>query len=177
MTVKLNKSRFMTKIGVMYYLWGFKDGSLVIYYLGVGKEAFRRYLSKIENKSRCKNSVSLTDKKSKDIENKIRLYLDGSIKDLGLKIEFIRGTGFQKSIWKSATEVPYGKTASYKEITEGAGFTRAWRAAGSALKNNPIILAVPCHRIINKNGRISKFITGKETKRFLLDLEQSFKEK
>jgi O-6-methylguanine DNA methyltransferase len=177
MVINLNKSKFVTKIGVMYYLWKYMDGIVTISYLGIGKDHFLRYLEKLENKSKDRDRILLTDKKSENIENKILQYLDGSIKNLDLKIGFLSGTEFQKKIWSTATFVPYGETASYKEVTENAGYGKAWRAAGSALKNNPIILAVPCHRIINENGRISRFISGKKIKRFLLDLEQSFKEK
>jgi O-6-methylguanine DNA methyltransferase len=177
MAINLNKSNFMTKIGVMYYLWSSKGGSVVVSYLGVGKENFLRYLKKLGNKNGDQNRILLNDKKSADIEDRILQYLDGSVKKLDLKITFLIGTEFQKRIWRSAVAVPYGKTASYQEVTEEAGYDRAWRAAGSELKNNPVILAVPCHRIINKNGRISKFILGEKIKRFLLDLEQSFKEK
>jgi O-6-methylguanine DNA methyltransferase len=177
MAINLNKSKFMTKIGIMYYLWKHVDGIVTISYLGIGKDSFLRYIKKLENKGKDRGRVLLNDKKSEDIENKILQYLDGSVKNLDLKIGFLSGTEFQKKIWNTATFVPYGKTASYKELADISGYSKAWRAAGTALKNNPIILAVPCHRIINENGRISKFILGKKIKRFLLDLEQSFKEK
>ena len=145
---------------------------MTVSYLGIGKEAFQRYKKRIVNP----DNILLTDRRSVDIENKILEYLDGRIKSLDLKIEFLSGTEFQKKIWNVAASVPYGETVSYKGLAGISGCSRAWRAVGTALKNNPIILAVPCHRVINKNGKISKFITGKKIKRFLLDLEKSYKE-
>jgi methylated-DNA-[protein]-cysteine S-methyltransferase len=171
MTVNLNKSKFATKIGVIYYLWSFEGSRAVVSYLGIGKEAFRRYMKKLENGSGGRDRVLLKNKKSLDIENKVLQYLEGRIKNLDLKMAFLSGTDFQKKIWKSTATVPYGKTASYKEVTENAGFSKAWRAAGSALKNNPMILLVPCHRVLNQDGKISYSLSGKETKRFLLELE------
>lgn len=145
---------------------------MTVSYLGIGKEAFQRYKKRIVNP----DNVLLTDRRSVDIENKILEYLDGRIKSLDLEIEFLSGTEFQKKIWNVAASVPYGETVSYKGLADISGCSKAWRAVGTALKNNPIILAVPCHRVINKNGKISKFITGKKIKRFLLDLEKSYKE-
>lgn len=171
MVIHLNKSKFMTKIGVMYYLWRYAGSRAAVSYLGVGKENFLRYIRKIENKSVNQDKFLLTDKKSADIEKKILEYLDGKIKSLDLKIAFLSGTEFQKRVWKSAAAVPYGKTVSYKELAYISGYSKAWRAVGSALKNNPIILIVPCHRVIKQNGKISDFISGKKTKEFLLDLE------
>jgi len=171
MAIHLNKSRFMTKIGVMYYLWRYAGSRVAVLYLGVGRENFLRYIRKIENKSVNQDKFLLTDKKSADIEKKILEYLDGKIKSLDLKIEFLSGTEFQKRVWKSTAAVPYGKTVSYKELAYISGYSKAWRAVGSALKNNPIILVVPCHRVINQNGKIGDFISGKKTKKFLLDLE------
>jgi len=171
MAIHLNKSKFMTKIGVMYYLWRYAGSRVAVSYLGVGRENFLRYMRKIENKSVNQDKFLLTDKKSADIEKKILEYLDGKIKSLDLKIEFLSGTEFQKRVWNSAADVPYGKTVSYKELADISGYSKAWRAVGSALKNNPIILVVPCHRVINQNGKISDFISGKKTKKFLLDLE------
>ncbi len=175
MTIYINKSKFTTKIGVMYYLWKYTGNSLTVLYLGIGRGTFLHYIKKIENNSRNTDKFFLTGKKSVDIENRISSYLDGKIKNLNLKIEFLNGTEFQKIIWNTAVTVPYGKTASYKELADISGYSKAWRAVGTALKNNPIILAVPCHRVINQNGKISKFIVGEKVKRFLLDLEKSFK--
>ncbi len=167
----LYKSKFITKIGILYYLWKHESGKTVVLYLGIGYKNFLQYIKRIENQGR----ILLTDKKSSYIESKILGYLDGRIKSLDLKISFLNGTKFQKEVWQAAAGIPYGRTISYKELADISGYCKAWRAVGTALKNNPVILAVPCHRIINQNGKISRFIAGEKIKRFLLDLEILYK--
>ena len=61
---------------------------------------------------------------------------------------------------------------SYKELAQKAGYPNAFRAAGTALGNNPLMLVVPCHRVIRSNGEIGYFGGGEEVKLMLLDLEQ-----
>ncbi|GAG73838.1 unnamed protein product, partial [marine sediment metagenome] len=68
--------------------------------------------------------------------------------------------------------IPYGKTVSYRKLASLAGYRKAWRAAGSALKKNPVILIVPCHRVIRSDGNPGEFGGGKKVKKFLLSLEK-----
>jgi O-6-methylguanine DNA methyltransferase len=68
--------------------------------------------------------------------------------------------------------IPYGKVASYKELAESAGYPNAWRAAGTAISKNPVMIVVPCHRIIKSDGSIGLYGGGEKVKEFLLDLEQ-----
>jgi len=83
------------------------------------------------------------------------------------------GTDFQKKIWAELRKIPYGQTASYKEIAERAcGSARYARAAASAAHRNPILLAVPCHRMISADGTMGGFAIGLETKQYLLALER-----
>ena len=158
----------------MYYLWEYTGGRTAVLYMGIGKEAFLWYVSKIKNNFRNPEKFSLTNKRSADIENKISSYLDGKIKSLNLKVKFLSGTQFQKKVWNTAVAIPYGRTVSYKKLADISGYGKAWRAVGSALKKNPVILAVPCHRVINQNGSISKSIAGKKVKKFLLDMEKQY---
>lgn len=81
------------------------------------------------------------------------------------------GTDFQRRIWAAAAAIPPGATRSYAGIARAAGFPSAARAAGTALKANPLPLLVPCHRIIRADGRRGGFSAGEGWKRFLLDLE------
>jgi len=83
------------------------------------------------------------------------------------------GTPFQQSVWRELQKIPYGETRSYEDIAIGIGNKKAVRAVGQANNRNPILIIVPCHRVINKNGDIAGFGCGVEVKRFLLDLEKS----
>lgn len=81
------------------------------------------------------------------------------------------GTGFQKSVWNALLKIPYGKTASYKEIAELIGRRGAFRAVGSACGENPVPIVIPCHRVISSNGSPGGYSGGLEIKKALLGLE------
>lgn len=171
----INKTEFKTKIGKLYCLWEEQADGITILFLGRGKKYFQEIIKKIENKYCTPGKISIRDKKSGDIEDKITGYLDGRIKDLNFKTTLLTGTPFQKKIWAATTRIPYGRTASYKEVAELAGFKRAWRATGSALNKNPVLLIVPCHRVIKSNGGFGEFGGGEKlkVKKFLIDLEKN----
>ena len=170
----INKTEFRTKIGELYCLWEDRTCGITVLFLGSKKESFRKYIEKIEDNYRDSDSFSFINKESKDIENKIDRYLDGKIRSLDFKVEFLAGTQFQKKIWNVAFSIPYGKTVSYRKLSTLSGYRKAWRAAGSALKKNPVMLIVPCHRVIRSNGTPGEFGGGKKVKIFLLSLEKSF---
>ena len=83
------------------------------------------------------------------------------------------GTDFRKKIWAELQRIPYGATASYKEVAERAcGSARYARAAASAAHANPILLAIPCHRMIAADGSLGGFAAGNDAKEYLLGLER-----
>lgn len=83
-----------------------------------------------------------------------------------------QGTEFQKAVWRELQKIPYGETRSYEDIAVAIGNLKAVRAIGQANGRNPIMIVVPCHRVIRKNGDISGFACGVEAKRYLLNLER-----
>lgn len=172
MTEYLNKSEFVTSIGRLYYLWKDKAGKIVILYLGNSKQDFQNYIENVKVIYRDTHRISLIRKKSSDIETAITAYLDGKIRKFDFKVEFLTGTRFQKSIWNKLTSVPYGETISYKGLSCLSGYKRAWRAAGTALNKNPVMLVIPCHRVIKSNGNIGRFASGIKLKEFLVNLEK-----
>ncbi len=90
-----------------------------------------------------------------------------------LPIKYPSGTPFQHSVWDALRSIPYGETRSYEDIAIAIGNPKAVRAIGQANTRNPILLLVPCHRVINKNGTIGGFGCGVEVKKQLLHLEGS----
>ena len=88
-----------------------------------------------------------------------------------LPIKYPSGTPFQHSVWNALRDIPYGETRSYEDIARAIGNPKAVRAIGQTNTRNPILLLVPCHRVINKNGTIGGFGCGVEVKRKLLQLE------
>ena len=82
-----------------------------------------------------------------------------------------KGTEFQKKVWAELLKIPYGKTKSYQEIAEAIGNSSAQRAVGSACNKNPILLIIPCHRVVSKTGKLTGFACGVDRKEQLLKLE------
>jgi len=81
------------------------------------------------------------------------------------------GTPFQKRVWQTLLHIPCGQTCSYSELAQRIGNPRAWRAVGSAVGKNPILIAIPCHRVIAANGGIGGYREGLSVKRWLLKHE------
>ncbi len=82
-----------------------------------------------------------------------------------------KGTEFQKKVWEELLKIPYGKTKSYQEIAEAIGKPNAQRAVGSTCNKNPILLIIPCHRVVSKTGKLTGFACGIDRKEQLLKLE------
>lgn len=85
----------------------------------------------------------------------------------------VRGTDFQQRVWHALVEIPAGSTVSYSDLAEHIGKPRAVRAVASACAANPICIAIPCHRVIHKDGNVSGYAAGTETKLRLLALEHA----
>ena len=98
-------------------------------------------------------------------------YFQGKRRKFDLPLGYV-GTPFQESVWRELQKIPYGETRSYEDIAVGIGNPKAVRAVGQANNRNPILLLIPCHRVIHKSGDISGFACGIETKKYLLDLEK-----
>ena len=82
-----------------------------------------------------------------------------------------RGTDFQRSVWRALAEVPYGTTVSYGELATRVGAPA--RAVGVGLGANPIVIVLPCHRVIGADGGLTGFGGGVARKERLLALEGS----
>ncbi|MDR1960456.1 MAG: methylated-DNA--[protein]-cysteine S-methyltransferase [Planctomycetaceae bacterium] len=84
------------------------------------------------------------------------------------------GTPFLQTVWAELLKIPYGKTASYKDIAERVNHPKAARAVGMANHRNPIPIFIPCHRVIGSSGKLVGFRTGIPLKKTLLELEQQY---
>lgn len=98
-------------------------------------------------------------------------YLEGRRKDFSLPMD-LHGTPFQQSVWKALQEIPYGQTVSYTDIAQMIHKPTAVRAVGSAIGANPVLIKVPCHRVLAKSGALAGFRAGLEMKVQLLELER-----
>ena len=87
-----------------------------------------------------------------------------------IDIEKLKGTLFQKKVWQALLEIPRGKTVAYKELAKKVGKPRAIRAVANAVGANPLIITIPCHRVVRSDGALGGY-SGKggiKTKRTLL---------
>lgn len=94
--------------------------------------------------------------------------------DLPLKIE---GTDFQLRVWNALQEIPYGEIRSYRQIATIAGNAKASRAVGLANNSNPLMLVIPCHRVIGSTGSLNGYAGGVEVKEYLLNMEKVINKK
>jgi len=83
----------------------------------------------------------------------------------------MHSTDFQLEVWNALLSIPYGTTASYKDIALMIGNSKAVRAVGMANNRNPIAIIVPCHRVIGSDGSLVGYAGGMELKRTLLEIE------
>lgn len=111
---------------------------------------------------------------SKNIPLSLKSQLDeyflGKRKSFDLPI-LPSGTDFQKQVWSELQKIPYGATLSYQQVAQNIGRPLAQRAVGSACNKNPILILIPCHRVIAKNTSLAGFACGLNVKKYLLNLE------
>ena len=98
-------------------------------------------------------------------------YFEGERKTFSVPSDY-KGTAFQLAVWKALCEIPYGQTKSYSEIANSIQKPTAARAVGAAIGANPVLIAVPCHRVVGKNGSLTGYRGGIEMKAQLLELEK-----
>jgi len=97
-------------------------------------------------------------------------YFAGDLRSFDLPLA-PAGTAFQQQVWTALRSIPYGATASYREIAEAVGNPAATRAVGTANARNPLPIIVACHRVIGADGSLTGYAGGLDTKRYLLRLE------
>jgi len=91
---------------------------------------------------------------------------------LGLDLPLdVQGTAFQQRVWQALRAIPSGATASYTEIAERIGAPQAVRAVAQACASNALAVAIPCHRVVRRDGALAGYRWGVERKRALLERE------
>ncbi|HSC02957.1 MAG TPA: methylated-DNA--[protein]-cysteine S-methyltransferase [Solirubrobacteraceae bacterium] len=98
-------------------------------------------------------------------------YFAGRRERFDLPVDWALTRGFARRVLQATAKIPYGATATYKQMAAQAGSPRASRAAGNALGSNPIPIVVPCHRILHSGGGLGGYTGGLEKKRLLLGVE------
>jgi O-6-methylguanine DNA methyltransferase len=100
----------------------------------------------------------------------LRAWFRGELRWFDIPLD-LRGTTFQKRVWRALRRIPYGETRSYKQIARQIGSPNATRAVGGANHRNPVAIIVPCHRVIAADGSLGGFGAGLEVKQLLLGIE------
>jgi methylated-DNA-[protein]-cysteine S-methyltransferase len=98
-------------------------------------------------------------------------YFTGARRSFDLPVDWRLTRGFARRVLQATANIPFGATATYKQMAAQAGSPRASRAAGNALGSNPIPIVVPCHRILHSGGGLGGYTGGLEKKRLLLGVE------
>ena len=104
-------------------------------------------------------------------KNQLEEYFDKKRSTFDVKLDFSGHSDFHQKVWMELLKIPYGQTRSYSAIAKTIDNPDAVRAVGLANKYNPIAIIVPCHRVIGKNGDLTGYFYGLDTKRLLLELE------
>ncbi len=98
-------------------------------------------------------------------------YLNGKRKLFDLPLD-PQGTDFQKKVWQALCDIPYGETRSYKQVATAIGNEKASRAVGLSNNRNPIMMVIPCHRVIGSSGKLVGYAGGLNMKKQLLSMEK-----
>ncbi len=121
------------------------------------------YFKKIKNTKEIPNILKTAQKQLEE-------YFSGKRTEFNLSFEF-SGSPFQKKVWTNMCKIPFGKTLSYKELSEKAGSPKGARACGNACNKNPLPIFIPCHRVLSSKGNLTGYAGGLKIKKTLLSLE------
>lgn len=146
-------ARINTPVGLLWALE--EDGKLVSLSFGDGAEAMGRP---------CRTPLLSR------LEEELREYFANARREFGIPLA-PRGTAFQRRCYDGLRAIPYGETRSYSWLAETAGSPKGARAAGGACHSNPILILIPCHRVIGASGALTGFGGGLDAKAALLALE------
>ncbi len=110
-------------------------------------------------------------KSLKECVVQLQEYFEGNRKEFQLKFN-LKGTTFQKEVWQSLLNIPFGATTTYLKQARLLGDEKAIRAVASANGKNPIAIILPCHRVVGSDGSLTGYASGIWRKKWLLEHEQ-----
>ncbi len=116
--------------------------------------------------------LELNDEPFRAEEKLFQRYFEGKKEDFtSLALDFISGTPYQRRVWLEARQIPYGQTATYKSLAHRLKH-KGYRSVGQAMSRNPLLIIIPCHRVVGSDGSLTGFGLGLEFKEYLLRLEK-----
>ncbi|XCP86408.1 methylated-DNA--[protein]-cysteine S-methyltransferase [Roseburia hominis] len=173
-TQNISYHTFETCIGTM--ILGYTESSIT--HLTLARRPDGNAKNQILSPAVCSSpGIQLTDQTTKcclplvtRAISQITEYLEGKRQEFTLPLA-PQGTPFQQAVWRALRTIPYGETRCYSEIAQMVGNPKACRAVGMANNRNPIIILIPCHRVVGKNGSLVGYAGGLDIKEKLLELE------
>ena len=106
------------------------------------------------------------------LRDELAAYFAGTLRRFSVPLVY-PGTPFQLRVWEQLLAIPHGQTRSYQQVAAAIGDEKAVRAVGRANGLNRLAIVIPCHRVVNKDGRLGGYGGGLRRKQYLLDLERS----
>jgi methylated-DNA-[protein]-cysteine S-methyltransferase len=139
----------------------------------VGDENGLRYINFQQGKTPLKIREDWQHERSffKPVVDQLEAYFAGTLKRFDVKLAPL-GTPFQLKVWNCLAQVPYGELTTYGAIAKKIGSPKAVRAVGGANARNPLVIVLPCHRVIGSNGKLTGFGGGLDVKERLIALER-----
>lgn len=135
------------------------------------------YVKKRDVNARECNGIFFERKDVRDTYNliydQLNEYFTGNRGDFDLPL-ILTGSDFQIKVWEKLLDIPYGETRSYFQIAKAIDKPGASQAVGTANKNNPLPIVIPCHRVIGSDGSLTGYEGGLWRKRWLLELENRY---
>ncbi|MDC0643582.1 methylated-DNA--[protein]-cysteine S-methyltransferase [Flavobacteriaceae bacterium] len=116
------------------------------------------------------NDAATVPKNLAPCDEQLQQYFDGKRQQFDFNIN-PQGTVFQQKIWQLLGDLPFGRTLSYLKLARSYGNAKAISAVAAAIGKNPILVAIPCHRVIGSDGSLVGYSGGIDRKRKLLQLE------
>ena len=104
------------------------------------------------------------------------IYFEGKNPDFIPSLN-LNGSGFRQNVWKILLTIPFGQTITYGQIAAKISIRMSAQAVGGAVGHNPILLIIPCHRVVGSNGKLTGYAAGLEKKNKLLEFEKSILKK
>jgi len=161
---------FLTSFGICGVAWT-HAGIIALCLPEASEKQMEMRLKKITSNS--KSSTALPSW-IKELIRKVKAHMDGRSQNFSdMPLDLNRISDFQHLVYLAAQKIPSGKIVTYSDLAKDIGKPKAARAVGNALAQNPILLIIPCHRIIASSGKLGGFSAygGLRTKKALLTCE------
>lgn len=142
-------------------------GSLFMVSDGISLTGLRFKNQFPKQKNICSKSLPIF----KQVKNWLDQYFLGKAPGINFPIK-PSGTEFQLKVWNAIKDIPYGQTVTYKDVATKIGIHSS-RAIGMALSKNPILILVPCHRVIGTNNKLTGYAGGIQNKEWLINWEKN----